>query len=178
MRAVKLSITLAVFLVFALVGHAEDAKQTAAPAAGPEVKQKLPQAAVPEARPAEHPAPGGPGAGEKRFVATVGPDGVQHVEIAGGEYYFEPNHIVLKVNVPAEFTVKKAKDSSWFIPHDIVVKAPEAGIDFKVGLKKEPQSVKFTPTRVGTYEMFCDEKMLFFKSHKNRGMKGVVEVVE
>lgn len=187
MRNVKWTVGfLALLMPLALAVHAEETKQDTAPAAGPEVKQEMQQSAVPEVKPAEQtgsqpaeqPASGGPESKEKRFVATVGPDGVQHVEITGGEYYFEPNHIVLKVNVPVEFKVKKAKDTSWLIPHDIVVKAPESGIDFKVSLKTEPQTVKFTPTKAGKYSFSCDKKPPFGKSHKDKGMEGVIEVVE
>jgi plastocyanin len=187
MRNVKWTVGfLALLMPLALAVHAEETKQDSAPPAGTDVKQELQQGAVPEAKPAEQtgsqpaeqPAASGPESKEKRFVATVGPDGVQHVEITGGEYYFEPNHIVLKVNVPVEFKVKKAKDTSWLIPHDIVVKAPESGIDFKVSLKTEPQSVKFTPTKAGKYSFYCDKKPPFGKSHKDKGMEGVIEVVE
>ena len=111
---------------------------------------------------------------EKRFVALVGKDGVQHVEIVGGEYYFDPNFIVVKVNTPVELKVKKAPG---IVSHDIVVKAPEAGIDFKTDLGKEWMTVTFTPTRPGKYEMFCDKKFLWFKSHRDRGMEGSIEVV-
>lgn len=111
---------------------------------------------------------------EKRFVATIGSDGIQHVTITGGEYYFEPNYIVVKANVPVQLLVKKA---AGYVPHDIRVKAPEAGIAFEVDLKDKPQVVMFTPTTAGKYEMYCTKKLLFFKSHKNRGMDGVIEVV-
>jgi hypothetical protein len=58
------------------------------------------------------------------------------------------------------------------------VKAPEAGIDFKVDMDaKKPGIVKFTPTKVGKFEMICDKKLLWFKSHKERGMDGYIEVV-
>jgi hypothetical protein len=190
MRAVKLLVAVSVFLVFAFsgyfTGHAEETKQEAAPPAGPDVKQELQQGAVPEAKPEVQPAsqppeqlaPGSPESREKRFVAIVGPDGVQRAEITGGEYYFEPNHIVLKVNVPVELMVKKSKNTSWLIPHDIVLKAPEAGIDFKVSLKTEPQTVKFTPVKAGTFAFSCDKKPPFGKSHKDKGMHGVFEVIE
>jgi plastocyanin len=111
---------------------------------------------------------------EKRVVVSVGADGVQRVEITGGDYYFNPNYIIVKVNVPVEFVVKK---EPGYVPHDMVVKAPEAGINFVVDLKKEAQTVKFTPTKTGKYEIFCDKKLLFFKSHKDRGMHGMIEVV-
>lgn len=187
MRNIKLMAGFpALLMLLALAAYADETKQDTAPAPGPEMKQVTQQGAVPEAKPVEQPAsqpaertaPGGPESKEKRFVAIVGPDGVQHADITGGEYYFEPNHIVLKVNVPAELMVKKSKDTSWFIPHDIVVKAPEAGIDFKVSLTTEPQTVKFTPTKTGKYPFYCDKKPPFGKSHKDKGMEGVIEVVE
>ena len=113
---------------------------------------------------------------EKRLVATLGADGIQRAEVTGGEYYFDPNHIIVKVNKPVELTVKKA---SGYVPHDLVVKAPEAGIDFKVNLgDKKTELVKFTPTKAGKYPMYCDKKLLWFKSHRERGMEGVFEVVE
>jgi plastocyanin domain-containing protein len=115
---------------------------------------------------------------EKRVVATVDADGVQRVAITGGEYYFDPNYIVVRVNAPVELKVKKAEDASAFVPHSIIIKAPEAGIDFKEGLSKEPKVVRFTPTKAGKYPLYCDKKSPFGKSHRERGMEGVIEVVE
>ena len=67
------------------------------------------------------------------------------------------------------------------MPHNIVVKAPEASIDFKIDFKielgKEWQSITFTPSKVGKYEIICDKRLLWFKSHKERGMDGWIEVV-
>ena len=113
---------------------------------------------------------------KNKFVAVIGPDGVQKVEITGGSYYFNPNDIVVKVNVPVELVVKKGGGSA---PHSIYLKAPEAGIDFDVSLSNEPKTIKFTPTKVGTYPFWCTKRApLSSKSHKDRGMTGVLEVVE
>lgn len=113
---------------------------------------------------------------EKRVIATIDADGVQRVEVLGGGYFFDPNYIVVKVNKPVELTVKK---DTGYVPHDMIVKSPEAGIDFKVDLDaKKPEIVKFTPTKTGKYPMYCDKKLLFFKSHREKGMEGVIEVVE
>jgi plastocyanin domain-containing protein len=113
---------------------------------------------------------------EKRVVATVDADGIQRVEITGGSYFFDPNIIVVKVNVPVELKVKKAGGST---PHNIVLKAPEAGIDFSESLSSEPKLIQFTPTKVGQYPFACTKKAPFSsKSHKDRGMHGVLEVVE
>ncbi len=112
---------------------------------------------------------------EKRYIATVDPDGVQRVEMLGGGYYFDPNLIVVKVNVPVELKVRK---EGGFAPHDIVMKAPEAGMDFAQELRSEPARIRFTPTKTGRYEFECTKKLLYFESHKERGMHGVLQVVE
>jgi plastocyanin domain-containing protein len=108
-------------------------------------------------------------------VVPIDKDGVQRVDILGGSYFFKPNHIVVKVNVPVELNVKK---ESGMVPHDIAANSPEAGIEFKVELSTTPKIIKFTPTKVGTYPFYCTKKLLFFKSHRDRGMEGVIEVVE
>ena len=112
----------------------------------------------------------------KRVVrATVGNDGVQRVELVGGGYFFDPDHIIVKVNVPVELTVRK---ESGFVPHNIVIKAPEAGIEFDESLSSDPKTIRFTPTKTGSYPMYCSKKLLFFASHREKGMEGLLEVVE
>jgi plastocyanin len=112
---------------------------------------------------------------KKVHVASVGEDGVQRVEVRAGEYFFDPGHIVVKVNVPVELTVSKEPG----LHHDIVMREPQAGMDFKVELDKdEPRTIRFTPTRAGRYPFYCDKRFLFFKSHRDRGMEGLMEVVE
>lgn len=110
---------------------------------------------------------------EKRYVATVDPDGVQRVAVLAGGYYFDPNVIVVKINVPVELQVKK---EGGLTPHDIALKAPEAGIDFTQQLSSEPRAIRFTPTKAGRYEFECTKKLPFFPSHKERGMHGVLVV--
>jgi plastocyanin len=112
---------------------------------------------------------------EKRFVATIDKDGYQRVEMTGGEYYFDPSVVVVKVNVPVELTVKKM---GGITPHDIVLKAPQADLDVKISLSSEPKKINFMATKTGSYPFECSERFLFFKSHKDRGMQGVLEVVE
>ena len=108
------------------------------------------------------------------FTASV-VDGIQRVEILGGDYYFEPNHIVVKKDIPVEFVVKKAPG---MVPHDIVMDAPQAGMAFKLDFGKEGEVITFTPTQAGIFPFYCDKRLLFFKSHKERGMHGEIEVVE
>jgi len=111
----------------------------------------------------------------KKVVATVDQDGVQRVAILGGGYFYDPNYIVVKVNVPVELSLQR---ESGMTPHDFVIKAPEAGIDVSVSLDTKPQLVTFTPTKTGTYPFICTKKLLFFKSHQDKGMEGTLEVTE
>lgn len=111
----------------------------------------------------------------KTFTATPGPDGVQKVDILAGDYFFDPNAIIVKVNQPVELSVKK---EGRIVPHVIVMKSPEAGMEFEESISRDPKIVKFTPTKVGKYPFSCTKKPPFLKSHADRGMKGTIEVVE
>lgn len=110
---------------------------------------------------------------KKEFVAPIGSDGIQRVEILGGSYFFDPNFIVVKVNVPVKMTFRK---ESGMTPHNIVLSAPEAGININMELTTEPQTVRFTPTRTGVFTFYCSKKLLFFDSHQDKGMVGTLEV--
>ena len=107
--------------------------------------------------------------------ATTSADGVQHVRIEGGDYFFKPDRVIVKVNVPVELTVSIEK--GW-VPHTLVIQAPEAGISVDESLSSDAKNIHFTPTAVGKYPMYCRNKLLFFESHREKGMEGVLEVVQ
>ena len=109
------------------------------------------------------------------YKATVDSDGVQRVKIIGGDYFFNPDYIIVQVNKPVELTVMK---ESGIVPHNIVIKAPEAGIDINESLSTTPKTIRFTPKKTGKYHFDCDKQLLFFKSHKERGMEGIIEVTD
>jgi plastocyanin domain-containing protein len=112
---------------------------------------------------------------DKPYVVPVAADGIQKVEMIGGSYFFKPKHIIVKVNIPVELSLKK---ESGVTPHNIVLKAPEAGININEELSSTPKIVRFTPTKKGKYPFECDKKLLFFESHKDKGMEGTLEVVD
>jgi plastocyanin len=58
------------------------------------------------------------------------------------------------------------------------MKSPDAGMEFDLSLREEPQTVRFTPTKTGVYPFYCGKKLLFFESHREKGMEGAIEVVE
>lgn len=107
-------------------------------------------------------------------VVQVDSDGVQRATIVGGSYFFKPRRLVLKANLPVELSLSR---EAGIVPHTLVIKAPEAGIVLDQVLGTEVRTVRFTPSAAGTYPYFCRNKLLFFKSHREQGMEGMLEVV-
>ena len=113
--------------------------------------------------------------GNKPYRAVTDTDGVQQVNILAGDYFFRPSHIIVQVNVPVRFVVRVERG---IVPHGLVLKAPEANISIDEDLSRESQTFTFTPSAPGRYAFYCPKKLLFFKSHREHGMEGILEVVE
>lgn len=112
---------------------------------------------------------------EKVLKAVVDVDGVQRVEVVGESYFFDPDHIIVKAGVPVELKVRR---DSLLVPHNILIHELQAGIDIAESLGRESIIIRFTFTKPGRYPFYCDKRLLFFKNHRERGMEGVIEVVE
>ena len=112
---------------------------------------------------------------EETLRAVIDADGKQRIKILGGSNFFKPNHIVVKINVPVELSVSL---ESGIVPHTFVIKAAGAGIVIDESLDTHPKTFAFTPTAVGKYPFHCRNKLLFFKSHQEKGMEGILEVVD
>lgn len=107
-------------------------------------------------------------------VAVPDADGVQRVRVVGGDYFFKPARIVVKANRPVELLVSK---EAGMVPHDLTIVAPTAGVSVKEDLATDIKKIGFTPTAPGVYPFYCGRKLLFFASHRERGMEGALEVV-
>ena len=101
-------------------------------------------------------------------------DGVQRVRIVGGSYFFKPRHIVVKANVPVELLASR---ESGITPHNLVIRAPEAGVSVEEDLGSDPKKIVFTATKPGKYAIYCGKKLPFVAGHRDKGMEGVLEVV-
>jgi plastocyanin len=112
---------------------------------------------------------------DETYHAFVAPDGIQHVAIVGGNYFFRPNRVIVKAHVPVELGVTLERG---IVPHSLVIDAPEAGIQVDEKLGTEVRKIRFTPTATGSYPFYCRNKLLFLKSHRAKGMEGILEVVE
>ncbi len=109
------------------------------------------------------------------YRATLDKNGIQRVQILGGDYFFKPKHIIVKARVPVQLSVRVEPGIK---PHDIVIKAPQAGIRVNQKLATAPKTTSFIPLVPGKYPFYCSSKLLFFESHRERGMEGVLEVTE
>jgi plastocyanin len=69
------------------------------------------------------------------------------------------------------------RSETTFTPHNFVHKEPQAGmsVNQEIGAG-DTVKVRFTPTKPGTYAFYCDKKLLFFKSHREKGMEGTLTV--
>jgi len=101
-------------------------------------------------------------------------DGVQRITLTAGSYFFKPGRIVVKANVPVELLASR---ESGITPHNLVIKAEEAGVMIEEDLATEPKKIVFTATRTGKYPFYCSKKLPFMAGHREKGMEGLLEVV-
>ncbi|MEY1592366.1 quinol oxidase [Burkholderia sp. Bmkn7] len=111
--------------------------------------------------------------GDAPVRVPVDADGVQRVAIVGGSYFFRPNHVIVRVNVPVELTVSA---EPGLVPHSFEIDAPQAGIAVHTELGTMPKTFRFTPAQPGRFAYYCTYRLLFFSSHRERGMEGVLDV--
>ncbi len=110
--------------------------------------------------------------GEQAPITT---NGVQKIHIEGGSYFFKPNHFTVKVNIPVELMIKV---ESGLVPHNFVIKSPETGVMVEESLSSNIKTIRFTPKAIGKITFYCSHGLPFAKSHRERGMEGVIDVVK
>lgn len=103
------------------------------------------------------------------------PTFAQKISLQVGDYFFQPQKITVRLNQPVELTIKKEPGENT---HSFVIDAKSAGIKFNETLNNDPLIIRFTPTREGQFEFYCDKLGLLVLNHRAKGMKGVIEVVK
>ena len=89
------------------------------------------------------------------------------ITVMAKKFEFNPSHIELKVGQPVEITLQSEDTKHGFEQKDL-------GIEKVVFSKDEPQTVKFTPTKAGTFPFKCAK----FCGLGHGGMKGEIVVTE
>jgi len=101
-------------------------------------------------------------------------DGVQRLTVVAGSYFFKPNHIIVKADMPVEIVASR---EAGMAPHDLVIQAPDGTTLVQQDLGTELRKITFTPRKPGKYPMYCSKKPPLMASHRERGMEGMLEVV-
>ncbi len=101
-------------------------------------------------------------------------DGMQRAEVEADSYSFTPGHLVVRAGKPVELTVKSV---TMLVPHNFVIDDPKSGLSIREEISAgQTVKITFTPMTPGSFAIYCDKKLLFFKSHREKGMEGTLEV--
>jgi plastocyanin len=108
------------------------------------------------------------------FEVPVDSDGIQRAVVEADSYEFSPRHLVVRAGKPVELTVKSV---TVLVPHNFLIDDPKSGLAVREEISAgQTVKITFTPTVPGSFAIYCDKKLLFFKSHREKGMEGVLEV--
>lgn len=98
----------------------------------------------------------------------------QQVTVHLGDYRFQPETIEVIAGRPVELTLI---NDDKITPHNFTLKEPAAGLDLSADVSSgESTTLRFTPQTAGTYPLYCNKKLPFLKSHRERGMEAKLVV--
>lgn len=103
-----------------------------------------------------------------------GAEAARVITIEVGDYRFQPDAIELRAG---ELVQLELTNTDGMTPHNFTLKvagALDLDIDVAAG---ETQVVELTAPATGTYTFYCNKKLPFMKSHRERGMEGTLVVV-
>ena len=107
-------------------------------------------------------------------IAQADDQGIQRATIIMDSYSYSPNELSVEAGKPVELTLRNA---ATFTPHTFHLTDPASGLHVHAEVSAgESQTVSFTPNQRGTFTFYCEKKLLFFKSHRERGQEGRLEV--
>lgn len=102
------------------------------------------------------------------------PNGVQRAVVEVDSYAFIPHHLVVRAGTPVELTFKSI---TWVVPHNVIIGDPQSGLDIRKEIPAgESLTIRFRPMVSGSFAIYCDKKLPFLKSHREKGQEGVLEV--
>lgn len=97
-------------------------------------------------------------------------DDITVIEVKLGDYRFTPNEITLVADQPA---ILHLVNTDSVTPHNFTMEAtgssPAIDVDLLGG---ESVDVQLAPLPAGKYTFYCANKLLFMKSHREKGMEG------
>lgn len=109
---------------------------------------------------------------QDQAVPAMDADGVQRITIVGGSYFFRPDRILAKAGQPLHLIVKMEEG---IVPHRFVLDGPDGKPVADIELATTPKTVQID-LPPGRYSFNCPTRLLMFKSHRERGMSGTLEI--
>ncbi|MCY3956191.1 MAG: cupredoxin domain-containing protein [Nitrospira sp.] len=108
------------------------------------------------------------------LVLQPGADEIQRAFIVLDSYAYTPSHISIQAGEPVEF---RLENQSFLTPHNFIMDHPDAGLQQDVNVDAgDDVTIRFVAQVPGTYTFYCDKQLLFFPSHREEGMEGLLEV--
>ncbi|MGC3973483.1 MAG: cupredoxin domain-containing protein [Nitrospira sp.] len=100
-------------------------------------------------------------------------DGMQRATVILDSYSYTPQHLIVQAGKPVELLLTSI---TTITPHNFILR-DEAGLSIERDVSAgKTVTVQFTPTKPGRYAFYCDKKLLFLPSHREKGMEGTLEV--
>lgn len=108
------------------------------------------------------------------LVVPVAADGVQRARVTLDSYSYSPKHLIVETGKPVELTLTSV---TTITPHNFIIKDPAGSLfveqDVSAG---KTVTITFTPIQPGIFPIYCDKRLWPMPSHRDKGMKGTLEV--
>jgi plastocyanin len=99
---------------------------------------------------------------------------IRSIAVKMGDYRFIPDEITVRAGETVQLQLT---NTDRLTPHNFTLKAENAGLNVDTDVSADKaKAVDITPLVPGTYPFYCNKKLLFFKSHRDRGMEGTLIV--
>jgi plastocyanin len=96
------------------------------------------------------------------------------IAVKMGDYRFTPDEITVRAGETVQLQLT---NTDSLTPHNFTLKAKNAGLNVDTDVSAgKTEAVDITPLVPGSYKFFCNKKLLLFKSHRDRGMEGTLNV--
>lgn len=107
-------------------------------------------------------------------MAVAADTDAQKFTIHLGDYHFHPDAIEVVAGRPVELTLV---NDDKITPHNFTLQDPGAGLDLSANVSAgKSTTLRFNPQTAGSYLFYCNKKLPFLKSHRERGMEGKLTI--
>jgi plastocyanin len=111
---------------------------------------------------------------EKVSIVRADDQGIQRATITMDSYFYSPKNLSVQAGKPVELTLRNA---ATFLSHSFHLEDSAVGHHVHAEVSAgESHTVRFMPREGGTFVFYCDKKFLFFRSHRERGQEGRLDV--